>query len=222
MLLWQIKANALRLMFADSDMNFDEQEFREGIVYENSNTREKLVLMEDSIRRAVDLYFQYQGSLLSVKNFPHENNIIDLSEEFWVGFPTKIDAEVFQIYEEEKRVVRVIENVSFFWDEFERKVILDANIVGNVSYRVWYKTAQRNLPYDVSEMEFDLNELRIGEEVQRMIPYFIKGELYEEDEPNVALTAKNEYIYFIRGLKKPQGKVQTKVKSAPIFKGRYR
>lgn len=221
MLLWQIKANALRIMFADSDMNFNEQEFADGIVYENSNTREKLVLMEDSIRRALDLYYQYQGGLLSVKNFPHENTLIDLSGEAWVDFPTRIDAEIYRENEDGTRqVVRVFENVSFFWDELLRVVHLTSNIIGNVSYRVWFKTAKRNLPYDVSEMEYDLDELRIPNEVQRMIPYFVKGELYEEDEPNVAMASKNEYIYFIRGMRRPQSRVQTKVKSAPVFKRR--
>lgn len=218
MLLWQVKANALRLMFADSDMNFDQHDFEEGIVYENSNTREKLVLMEDSIRRAIDLYYQYHGTKVSVGRFRHDGNEIGLLEQEWVGFPTKVDAEIYQTNEDERRLVRVIENIPFFWDEFNREIILEKNIIGDVTYRVWYKTAKKNLPYDVSEMEYDLNELRIDEEVQRMIPYFIKGELYEEDEPNVAMAAKNEYIYFVRGLRKAQAKVQTKVKSAPVFR----
>ena len=40
MKLWEIKAQALRLMFADTDMMFDYTEFENRAVYENVNTRE--------------------------------------------------------------------------------------------------------------------------------------------------------------------------------------
>ena len=44
------KANALRLMFADTDIRFDN--FLNGIVYENGNTRDKLIRMNDSIKKS--------------------------------------------------------------------------------------------------------------------------------------------------------------------------
>ena len=59
--LWDIKASALRLMFADTDIKFDKQDFSSGAIYDNGNTRDKLIRMNDSIRRAIDLYFQYCG-----------------------------------------------------------------------------------------------------------------------------------------------------------------
>ena len=50
-----------------------------------------------------------------------------------------------------------------------------------------------------------------------MIPYFVKGELYEEDEPAMAQTAYAMYINFLRGLKRPFNKVQTKVRRSQVF-----
>ena len=66
-------------------------------------------------------------------------------------------------------------------------------------------------------MTYDLNDIFIPEEVQRMIPYFVKGELYEEDEPAMAQTAYAMYINFLRGLKRPFNKVQTKVRRSQVF-----
>ena len=61
MKLWEIKAQALRLMFADTDIEFSFAEFENNSIYENANTREKLIRMNDSIRRAIDLYYHYHG-----------------------------------------------------------------------------------------------------------------------------------------------------------------
>ena len=46
MKLWEIKAQSLKLMFADSELEFSEDEFAQGSVYDNSNTREKLIRMK--------------------------------------------------------------------------------------------------------------------------------------------------------------------------------
>ena len=76
MKLWEIKAQALRLMFADTDMMFDYTEFENRAVYENVNTREKLVRMEDSIRRAIDLFYEYVGQSQTFASY-----VLDKSEE---------------------------------------------------------------------------------------------------------------------------------------------
>ena len=57
------KANALRLMFAGSGLSFSKEEFENEVVYSNGNTRDKLTRMNDSIRRAIDLYYQTLGNL---------------------------------------------------------------------------------------------------------------------------------------------------------------
>ena len=62
MTLGEIKVQALRLMFADTDVSFETTELGEtknGVLYTNSNTSEKLTKMEASISRAIDMYYQY-------------------------------------------------------------------------------------------------------------------------------------------------------------------
>ena len=65
--LWEIKAQALRLMFADTDIYYTREDFESGALYENGNTKEKLVRMNDSIRRAIDLYNDYTGRKVKTK-----------------------------------------------------------------------------------------------------------------------------------------------------------
>ena len=64
MKLWEIKAQALRIMFSDTSLNFSQTDFESGIILANSNTREKYIRMNDSINRAIDSYFAYCGGIL--------------------------------------------------------------------------------------------------------------------------------------------------------------
>lgn len=222
MKLWEIKAQALRLMFADTDMMFDYTEFENRAVYENVNTREKLVRMEDSIRRAIDLFYEYVGQSQTFASY-----VLDKSEEgAWqneitlaadVGSPTRVDAVV-----NDGRLTHVHNAINFLYDSFDRKIKFEENYVPfaeRLSFNVWYKRAKLNLPPFVDELTYDLNELRIPESAQRMIPYFIKGELYEEDEPNIAAVSKQQYVDFLMTMERPFIRVQTKVKRSKIFEG---
>ena len=49
---------------------------------------------------------------------------------------------------------------------------------------------------------FDFDDWGIPNEIQLQIPLFIKGEAYEEDEPQMALYAKNEFLNFLQLVKK--------------------
>jgi hypothetical protein len=78
---------------------------------------------------------------------------------------------------------------------------------------VYYKIAKVNLVGNENEMTYDLNLLGIPEEIQRQIPLFVKGEIYQEDEPNMAQQAKQEFTQFlVLNQRKTFTKVQTKVK----------
>ena len=59
MKLGEIKLMALKLMFTDTDVTYDISDMQE--YYNNSNTREKLIRMNDSINRALSLYYQRVG-----------------------------------------------------------------------------------------------------------------------------------------------------------------
>ena len=59
MKLGEIKLMALKLMFTDTDVTYDISDMQE--YYNNGNTREKLIRMNDSINRALSLYYQRVG-----------------------------------------------------------------------------------------------------------------------------------------------------------------
>ena len=231
MKLWKIKAEALRLMFADTDIEFSLEEFTSRTIYENSNTREKLVSMDESIKRAIDVYYNFVGEKSGIADFVLKTteaediityyNEIDLSTNVLIGYPTRVDVYFYTTSEEVQTLNLIKEAVDFTFDEISNKIIfLDVNYSyyeADVKFKVYYKMKKLNLPDDAAELTYDLNELYIPEEVQRKIPLFVKGELYEEDESGMAAQAANQYLQFLTTVRKPFSKVQTKVKRAKVF-----
>lgn len=218
MKLWEIKAESLRLMFADTDIEFNQEDFSERTIYENANTREKLVRMEDSIRRAIDLFYQYNGELTQITQAQIlvedeiYKNIIDMSEVSNFGFPTRVDINKNL----EENIVGQ-ENISFIFDRISKRIYFNdydfTSLEDSVSFTIYYRMAQQNIPNGVDEMTYDLDGLFIPPQVQRQIPYYVKSELYEEDEASISKQARNNYIEFlILNQRKNYSKVSTKVK----------
>lgn len=219
MKLWEIKAQALRLMFTDFDIQFNETDFTDGTIYSNPNTRDKLVRMQDSIQRAINLYYQQVGSTTAVEVFDAVENF-----ELTVGeYPKRIDVLVYETVNEETVLRKEIRDVSFTFDELTNLVyFFDVDYLKeyeeyDVKYRVMYLRSGLVIG-TANELTYDLNEQNIPQDIQFMIPYFVKGELYEEEDPQIALQARQLYMQFLMGVRKPFGNVQTKVKSSNVFK----
>ena len=223
MKLWQIKAMSLRIMFADTNIQFSEEEFSSGVLLANGNTREKLVRMDDSIRRAIDRYYEVVGEPRAFDTFSLDETgqYIDFADKLDFGYPERVDVKIYSSYNDVKTLRLTKTQVDYVYDSITKRIYFeyeDYSVYGeNVSFVVWYKRVKSNIPEIVDQMTYDLNDIFIPEEVQRMIPYFVKGELYEEDEPAMAQTAYAMYINFLRGLKRPFNKVQTKVRRSQIF-----
>lgn len=226
MKIWEIKAQALRLMFTVSDMNLNETDFSSGIIRQNQNTAEKLIRMDDSIRRGIDLYYSYVGEPISffdtvlVSGNNSDEKVVDFNYVN-AAYPTRVD--IF-VYDTDGNKIGSSLNVTFRYDQILKKIFFDTDYGKyetdygyTVKPKVWYRVVKKNLPIGANEMTYDLDAIDIPEEVQRMLPYFIKGEIYEEDEFNVAQSAKNEYIRFLLSLRKPFSNVQTKVRKSKIF-----
>ena len=219
MKLWEIKAQALRLMFTDFDIQFNETDFTDGTIYSNPNTRDKLVRMQDSIQRAINLYYQQVGSTTAVEVFDAVENF-----ELTVGeYPKRIDVLVYETVNEETVLRKEIRDVSFTFDELTNLVyFFDVDYLKeyeeyDVKYRIMYLRSGLVIGTE-NELTYDLNEQNIPQDIQFMIPYFVKGELYEEEDPQIALQARQLYMQFLMGVRKPFGNVQTKVKSSNVFK----
>lgn len=223
MKLWEIKAQALRLMFADTDIEFSFDEFENNSIYENANTREKLVRMNDSIRRAIDLYYHYHGEEILTMNSPLL--VVEKNEETGEYIQYFLETPLIDVLRIDLLRKDNIGGDNFILNEFMQNVsfirqgdkcVLEKFVVEPERFvlRIWYKQKRYSIPEMVEELTFDILDAQIPEEIQRKIPFYIKGELYEEDEADVAQSAKNEYISFVITFKrnKPVQK-QTKVRS---------
>ena len=237
MKLWEIKAQALRLMFADSDIKFNITDFTNGTVYQNANTSEKLIRMNDSIARAIDIYYQYNAEQTKLWNnvplfyttqevdgettYTFENKLDNATKPNDFAYPSRVDLL------EDKEYINGENDISFYFEEETEEIYFydqdfasydmdEAKLA--MRFRVYYKIDIKNIDtaLTINEITLDLNdETNVPEDVQRMIPYFIKGELYEEDEFDVARIAKQEYIQYVaQRPRKRFSKVQTKVKQS--------
>lgn len=218
MKLWEIKADALRLMFADSDIQFSKEEFENGSLMANGNTREKLTRIDASVKRAIDMYYQITGQYAKKTIVKYEldnegevTNVLDISNVNDFGIPTKIILKP-------NNYIKQGEGLDFFFDNITKKVYVYfderyKSLLKDLEFIVYYFVDKKNLPENYDEIEFDLNTLNIPEEVQRVIPKFVKGELYEEDEASMAIMAKQDYMEFLITYAKKISSVSTKVKS---------
>ena len=219
--LWEVKANALRLMFADSGLSFSKEEFENEVVYSNGNTRDKLTRMNDSIRRAIDLYYQTCGQFVKRKTVKYRiddgivTDFLDLTEIDDFGSVSRID-----INKNNNLRIKGQKDVPYFFNQVDKEVeilihIPDTVRKDEIELTLSYYIKDANLPDDnlIDELEFNLDSLNIPSDIQRKIPLYIKGEIYEEDEYALAQASKNEYIEYLLMHKRKYGGVQTKVRS---------
>jgi len=219
--LWEVKADALRLMFADSGLSFSKDEFESKVVYSNGNTRDKLTRMNDSIRRAIDLYYQTCGQFVKRKKVKYRidgdivTDFLDLSEIDDFGSVSRID-----INKNNNLRIKGQKDIPYFFNQVDKEVeilihIPDTIRKDEIEFTLSYYIEDANLPDDdlINELEFNLDSLNIPSDIQRKIPLYIKGEIYEEDEYALAQASKNEYIQYLLMHKRKYGGVQTKVRS---------
>jgi hypothetical protein len=230
----EIKLQALRIMFADSDVSFTQAEWDNNVLSSNPNTRDKLIRMDDSIRRGIDMFYNIRGeetSRLEQKTLfaasgVYYNKLDFSSQPTNFGFPTRIDVKVIDVTDQAAPVTIIDKNqISYIFNSQDKLVFFEddfANYYNSYDYyvvyfTVWYKVARQNLPLTYTESTYDLDTIKIPSEVQRALPFYIKSELYEEDEFNVAQLARQQFVQVISALRKPFNKVQTKVKRAKVF-----
>lgn len=290
----EIKLQALRLMFADSDVQFTTNEYDAGTLNTNANTREKLVRMDDSIRRGIDLYntiVEQETSIIETLFLASSGgvyaNTLDISSLADLNYPTRVDVTLYQyqydiveayvrtgqtaftstwlsltgvsgnaltpeinkiyviigsatssyinnkyiwngtafVVNPQSDVLHSKNQVNYVYDAINKKIYFQDvdyakyyNEYNNytITFRVWYKVAKLNISIG-NQDSVNLDNLRIPSDVQNMLPFYVKGELYEEDDFVVAQTAKQEFARFLQTVRQPFNKVQTKVRRARVF-----
>lgn len=172
-----IKIEALRLMFAELDPLIDAENLSS---YENSDAiGDYLAGMTGSINRAL-------ADITSRRILPERTKDITLTKTTSLMSSQRVD----------------LSNVADFYDVSRLVVDTGYSYDGNAPYRMEGKTIVFLCPYEDARvtllyypkldpvMSWDnTKELDIPNEIAAVIPYFIKGELYRQDEVNDAAEA---------------------------------
>ena len=219
MKLGEIKLMALKLMFVDTDITYDISDMEE--YYNNNNTRDKLIRMNDSINRALNLYYQRVGLPRAKKEVTLDqeggtstyyfNSIADLSAQI-PDLQNVLKVRISSPYKS------TLYNANF---EFEGNEITFTDLyryvtsteAENLTIEIFYEKKPLYVTSNDEDATFDFDDLNIPTDIQLEIPKYVKGEAYEEDEPQMAMYAKSEFLNYLQLVKKPKVIKQQKIRN---------
>ena len=203
MTLGEIKIEALKLMCGEltGEDATDFEKLRGETFY-----RELLDKMPGSINRCIS-ELEGRGVLPSVS--------VELSEDYMKpagAFFVRVDLNSIAGLVELERVVRVSAvgeyNGNYPYSREGRSIVLPKPADGDV-YSLLYKSGLGR----VSNYTDNETVLTLPEHIAAIIPYYIKGELFREDEPSEAAEARNLFEQMLASFAEPlegsQGAVET-------------
>lgn len=173
----EVKLEALVLMNVANENKLELSKYN---TYLNENKYKKYLLnMDESINRAIDLI----NTKLAIKEVS-----LDLKN---------------LIYESRKNYIILSLNQIDNFSKIKKIILLDDQIL-NLSYEIIaddliiYGSSIENIKIiyypKIKHIKLDLeNELPMPDYLARIIPYFIKYDLYQEDEPSLAIVAKTNF-----------------------------
>lgn len=206
MKLGEIKLEALRLMFTNYSEKLDLEHI--STYYEDEKYGQYLQNMTECINRAIDRI--NSAGVLSEKSYTVTNTSTGIGIETSSFFNRYSLASLISDYYKLVRVVKhdsrqVVGNYNYLTES--DGVILLAPLNENETYSFIYAPKVGN----VNSLEDD-DEINIEDGLARVIPFYIKGDLYQEDEPQLAADAKNQFEQYIATYKKSNDGVQNSVK----------
>lgn len=204
--LGDIKIEALRLMFADYTNDYSVENL--DTLLENDNYGKYLRAMNGSINRCFDRF-------RSSNRQPIKKMIIDKGEMTDDPYlHIDLDDEAFALID---KIIRITyenadnlvykESIEY---ELEGRELIIQNDSGEFRI-IYYET----LPFITDEVDTDVIE--IEDELARIVPYFIKSDLLEEDEPEMANRALSLFEQRLNALPRQEKPKRKKVKD--VYKG---
>lgn len=181
MTVGEIKIASLKLMF---DVG-EEQVFASDIetLMQDSNYSSRLILMNESIDRAIDKILLSNAIDDKVVTVALQSGLVCLKEQINDFY------ELVSLLKENNGVLEKVNDYEMVGADY---VILKES----GTYVVQYK--HRPLSVTSDEQEVDVQE-----DLARIIPYFVKADLFEEDNPSMAFASRNifenslsSYVYF--------------------------
>lgn len=200
MTIAEIKIEALKMMFTSTATNLAAADIDE--YYADELYAEKLYAMDGSIDRCFDR--------IKAERLQPKKSLV-LTGLGTVGtYRTVYDLSTVSDYYAVDRVV--FEDESGNYDasvEFimEEKLMRVWNKTRTGEYRLIYYTELAT-----SETLGDTGTVLLDADVARLIPYFVKGELYQDDEPNLAGESRNLFEQMLAALRTRTHSRQSKIK----------
>lgn len=182
MKLGEIKIEALKLMFANYNTDIDIDKIVD--LYDDENYGYYLVNMNGSINRCF-------SSLEEKLVLPSKSVVLDSSQAEISKGKMRFNLDV--VLDNFFAIDRVIYendygeyngNINF---EMEGNTLVLPEIGNRENYRLLYKPTLARVNSDTEET----TEIDVPNSIATNIPYFIKGDLYRDDEPNEASEARN-------------------------------
>lgn len=189
MRLGDIKVEALKLMFTNYAFDISINDLQTMLADENYGSY--IVNMNGSIARALDRIENACVLPLKRKEITYEDCEVD---KYFLRFDTSKIDDLFLIDRIAADYGKGVYcgSVGF---ELEGNVLLlpkDA-----ISYSILYYPTIKT----VDEKVLDSEEMWIPDKIARLIPYYIKGDLYQEEEPDLAADARNIFEASLDDLK---------------------
>ena len=182
MKLGEIKLEALRLMFMNYNDDLSIEDFESYL--QNENYASYLVNMNGSINRCFSS-IEEKGVL------PSKSHTLTLSEGTVSGAFIRFDlSTILNDYSSIDRVIYENDNGEYN-GEYDYKLEGDVLVLDRIdedeTYTLLYKPSISRITNETSKTQ----EITIPDNIACLIPYFIKGDLYRDDEPNEASEARN-------------------------------
>lgn len=207
MIINEIKKNALALMFTNYEHDLSNVDIDDET---NDEYTRYTVNMNACINRALARIqnadvLPYKRSEVTIDT-PHTSggnlvryNLSDIASDIY---------DIKRIASEDKYSYEP--NVDFFT---EAQILVISPLAKNEKYIVIYVPKIERISLTATSD----TEIHIPDAVAEIIPYFIKAELFEEDEPELAIHARNIFEATLDSLKQQEKSVQTCVKN--VFRG---
>lgn len=168
-----IKVEAIKLMFTNYGFDFSINDLQTMLADENYGSY--IVNMNGAIARALDRI--ENACIVPLKR--KEISIEECSEtRSFIKFDTSKIEDFFML----DRVT-----AEYGSGEYVGNVEYELEGDQNANYTILYYPTIKT----IDENTQDTDEIWIPEKIARLIPYFIKGDLYQEEEPDLAADARN-------------------------------
>ncbi len=204
MKLGEIKIEAMKLMFVNYNVDFQIDQLDK--LAQDQNYGSYLVNMPGAINRCF-------SSLEEKGVLPVKAHILKTSEALTSGAFMRFNlGSIIDDFFDIERVVYENDHGEYIGDyEYQREgnIIVLSPIEEGEYYTVLYKQRLER----ITDTTDDNSELPIPNNIASHIPYFIKGDLYRDDEPNEASEARNWYEAAMDAILEAKGNKVNQVKS---------